>query len=99
MRFSLRDIFWLTVVVALIAGWGVDRHRLARLSREVDVWRHCTGALEHFVRTRDYSVTWTADRSTVELSTGEVFIGVTTLPIADYEPGAPGQELKPFPLN
>ena len=29
MRFSLRDLFWLTVVVALGVAWWVDRWRLA----------------------------------------------------------------------
>jgi hypothetical protein len=27
MRFSIRDVLWLTVVVALVVGWGVDRMR------------------------------------------------------------------------
>lgn len=25
-RFSLRDLFWLTMVVALALGWWLDRH-------------------------------------------------------------------------
>jgi hypothetical protein len=28
MRFTLRDLFWLTVVVALALGWGVSYARL-----------------------------------------------------------------------
>jgi hypothetical protein len=27
MRFSLRDLFWLTVVVALAVGWWIDHRR------------------------------------------------------------------------
>ena len=30
MRFSLRDLFWLTVVVAMAAGWWADRREQAR---------------------------------------------------------------------
>src|SRR5688572_29801897 len=30
VRFTIRDILWLTVVVALIAGWGLDHWRLSR---------------------------------------------------------------------
>ena len=29
MRFTLRDLFWLTLVVAALLGWAVDRSRLA----------------------------------------------------------------------
>lgn len=28
MKFSIRDLMWLTVVVALAVGWGVERSRL-----------------------------------------------------------------------
>src|SRR5262249_33842240 len=29
VRFSIRDIFWLTLMVALIAGWFIDHRRLS----------------------------------------------------------------------
>jgi hypothetical protein len=29
MTFSIRDLFWLTVVVALAVGWAVDRRSAA----------------------------------------------------------------------
>lgn len=32
LRFSIRDVLWLTVVVALAVGWWVDRGRLWRES-------------------------------------------------------------------
>jgi len=38
-RFTIRDVLWLTVVVALAAGWWVDRSRVhATLARELE-WR------------------------------------------------------------
>ncbi len=30
MRFSIRDLLWLTVVVALAVGWWLDRQNLVR---------------------------------------------------------------------
>lgn len=30
MKFSIRDVLWLTVVVALAVGWGLDRVALHR---------------------------------------------------------------------
>jgi hypothetical protein len=32
MRFTIRDVLWLTVVVALAAGWWIDRQRTAGIS-------------------------------------------------------------------
>ena len=28
MKFSIRDVLWLTVVAALAVGWGIDRARV-----------------------------------------------------------------------
>ena len=30
MTFSIRDLFWITVVAALVLAWWVDRNRLSR---------------------------------------------------------------------
>jgi hypothetical protein len=32
-HFTIRDVLWLTVVVALVVGWGVDRYRTAQHTR------------------------------------------------------------------
>lgn len=34
MRFSIRDLLWLTVVVALVLGWWLEHLRSASLERE-----------------------------------------------------------------
>jgi len=36
MRFSIRDILLLTVIVAVLTGWGLDRWRLSRRIEELD---------------------------------------------------------------
>ena len=33
LRFNIRDVLWLTVVVALVVGWCVDRYRVAENER------------------------------------------------------------------
>ena len=36
MKFSIRDLMWLTVVVALTVGWWVDHRWIVALERERD---------------------------------------------------------------
>jgi hypothetical protein len=33
LRFTIRDVLWLTVVVALAVGWGLDRVQLQRAEK------------------------------------------------------------------
>ncbi len=37
MTFSIRDLLWLTVVVALAAGWWVERRRLTGEIRDYEI--------------------------------------------------------------
>jgi hypothetical protein len=37
MKFSIRDLLWLTVVVALVVGWWVDRSRLTGEIRDYEI--------------------------------------------------------------
>jgi hypothetical protein len=37
-KFAIRDVLWLTVVVALAAAWFVDRSRLVKLAEERKTW-------------------------------------------------------------
>jgi len=39
IRFTIRDILWLTVVVALAAGWGIHAVRSAALRKERNALR------------------------------------------------------------
>ena len=36
MKFSIRDIMLLTMIVALATGWFLDRHQLATLSEKLE---------------------------------------------------------------
>ena len=40
MKFSIRDLLLLTVIVALAVGWWVDSStRMSRMSKEVQMWK------------------------------------------------------------
>src|SRR5438477_4964152 len=76
LRFSLRDLLWRTLVVALGLGWFVHERRLhariieAQLGYEAQLqwekrWRGRTGALEHALEKIGWEVQWEFERSLV----------------------------------
>src|SRR5262245_37879688 len=70
-RFSVRDLLWLTLVVALTLAWFVrDRQRGSDVDRSnswASHWRSAAGALEH-VRAGDGQILdWASDLSAVSV--------------------------------
>jgi hypothetical protein len=62
-RFSLRDLLWLTLVVALGLGWWASNQRLLvrsqQLEAERDRWQSGAGALEFVLsHEEERKVTW-----------------------------------------
>ena len=69
MRFTIRDLLWLTLVVAMALGWLVRERQLrvegarfqAEASRERDratKWRGAAGALERLLSEEGWKVKW-----------------------------------------
>ena len=62
LRFNIRDLLWLTVVVALAAGWWLERHShnswhsIRSEDGSVMIFNHNTGE-EVFLRTDGVVVT------------------------------------------
>src|SRR5262245_2059356 len=72
-RFSIRDLLWLTLVIALALGWFVHQRQLqaqvSRLERagettresyeaRIDRWRHRAAALEYALRDDGWELRW-----------------------------------------
>jgi len=61
MKFTIRDLFLVTVIVALGLGWWVRevqlQGELARASR----WRNAAGTLEKMLRGHGFDVRWQFD--------------------------------------
>ncbi len=57
MRFAIRDLFWLTVVVALVLGWWVRERQLNGEVAKALEWRARTAALERFLDA-EWRVEW-----------------------------------------
>ena len=52
MKFSIRDLFWLTVVVALVLGWWMDHRRWVPTDltqREVEELERRNESLERYI--------------------------------------------------
>jgi hypothetical protein len=58
MRFTIRDLLWLTVVVALAAAWWMDRSRLAPKALERDEWAFRANMLAERFQARGDEVVW-----------------------------------------
>ena len=92
-RFSIRDLLWLTLVVALALGWPVHerqlRHQLANASK----WRGAAGALEHVLIDDGLQVSWKMDATKVEVTLPNAMSDAgrwrdfkRTISIDNYEP-------------
>jgi len=56
LRFTLRDLFWFTLVVAMGVGWWVDRGRLTEAERRAELWELKANRLAEMVRTDGWMV-------------------------------------------
>jgi len=94
-RFTIRDVLWLTVVVALSAGWIVRENRLQSKLTTAARWRMAAGALEDILREDGWSVQWGYREDQVLLvkcSGASRFSGASTVHtsrvVTQYEPTA-----------
>ena len=83
-RFSIRDLLWVTLVVALGLGWLVHQRQLrAEVNRGRDratKWRQCAGALEFAFTHTDCEVTWDMKSMWVHVLTpnrGGIGVGIS----------------------
>ncbi len=78
-RFSIRDLFWLTLVVAVVCGWLVRERQLrdrmnrvsddaTKASEQATKWRLATGGLEDAISRTGWKVEWNVSASWVRLS-------------------------------
>ncbi len=77
-RFTIRELLWLTLVMAVGLAWWIDSHQLgAKLDQarnRATKWRGVAGALEHVLAEDGCIADWTFDPSCVWL-------------IREYHPG------------
>ena len=62
-RFTIRDMLWLTVVVALVFGWQAAQRKAVR---DAAVWEHRANAAIGMLKSRGWEVNWHADTSEFE---------------------------------
>jgi hypothetical protein len=85
-RFSVRDLFWLTLVVALALAWWLDRQQVraevdqVRASGDARAkkWRGRTGALENALTSDGWQVTWETAKVWLTKTPGNLGTGYYT---------------------
>jgi hypothetical protein len=96
-RFSVRDLLWLTLVVAIGLGWFVrerqHRDKVDRVLAEVDrerlranQWRSGAGVLEHVVRQYGRAVIWNLENSSLAVEEPSAELSVYSLSSRLWEP-------------
>ena len=59
-RFSIRDLFWLTLFVGLVLGWWVDRRQWVKerneAQRDVRQWQSYAANLKEFLADEGYAI-------------------------------------------
>jgi hypothetical protein len=61
MKVSSRDLFLVTMIVALVLGWWIREVQLQNDLARANRWRNAAGTLEEMVETEGYEVRWQMD--------------------------------------
>lgn len=104
MKYSIRDLIWLTVVVALVLGWWVDRSRLANhfrqtsedakvKSRNADAWEARATVLRKELEDRGWKFYWEPIKDGVPGGVDSVVMPPSKLPAKVVTP-QPGMLIK-----
>ncbi len=94
LRFTLRDLLWLAVLVGLGLGWWIDRQRsaskLEAAHRSGQYWQRCTITLEQCFSHFNYRVDWDHKAERVSVSENRdmdaFFLDFFDSPIQKFEP-------------
>ena len=65
LRFSVRDLLFLTLLVAMGLGWYLDRAELSRERAHATEWMARTRALASILKSEGFSVDWDPKRISV----------------------------------
>ena len=86
MTFSIRDLFLVTMIVALAVGWFVDRQRQFKLMK---TWKGRAMILRMHLQDHGWDARW--DESAVRLTDGDpdVFPAVSNSPAPTPNPPKP----------
>ncbi len=91
LRFSIRDLLWLTLVVAMGLTWWINSQRsraeLEQTQGRLAKWRGATGALEHVLKMEGAVLDWALDPSSVIVIRRYDYGGSSwRIEFTDYEP-------------
>jgi hypothetical protein len=80
LRFTLRDLFWLVLVTAILLGWLVRERQLQGELSDAARWRGRASALEFVLRDQGRAVKWKQQQVQVESGHGWDAYSTTLIP-------------------
>jgi hypothetical protein len=86
MKFSIRDLFLVTVIVALVLGWWVDHWKLSHELVTANKWRNVTGALERVLEDLGYKSRWYPETGDIKVQSQREGGKTYTMTLRWYEP-------------
>ena len=76
MRFTIRDLLWLTVTVALAAAWWSERAKLEqRLRTPREVWEQRADAAANLLQSEGWTTRWLDDEAEFTKKEGAKQVG------------------------
>ena len=76
MRFFIRDVLWLTVVVALAVAWWAEKNRLEqRLRTPREVWEQRADAAANLLHSEGWTTRWLEDEAEFTKTQGAKQVG------------------------
>ena len=66
-RFTIRELFLLTLVTGLVIGWWLDHSKLSQALTTAKTWRNVAGALEHVLDELGWKSRWDSDAGDVRV--------------------------------
>jgi hypothetical protein len=86
MRFSIRDLLWVTLVAAIGLGWWVREVHWRQVVEQAPNWRTAAGALESVLKDEGWTAQWSPGKVVLEKPPSIYAVSTTDIEPTTDEP-------------